>query len=76
VLFFTEARSVVGKQRRFYAHFQTQWAPSFKTIHKLYNQFNNDFECWRGNIAGLQLCVIQRTLMLSELRCKKASKST
>jgi hypothetical protein len=42
VLSFTEARSVVVTQRRFRAHFQTQWAPSFKTIHKLYNQFNDD----------------------------------
>jgi hypothetical protein len=42
VLFFTEARSVVVTQRRFRAHFQTQWVCSFKTIHNLYNQFNND----------------------------------
>jgi hypothetical protein len=42
VLFFTETRSVVVTQRWFHAHFQTRWAPSFKTIHKLYNQFNNN----------------------------------
>jgi hypothetical protein len=41
VLFFTETRSVVGKQRLFRAHFQTQCVSSFKTIHNLYNQFNN-----------------------------------
>jgi hypothetical protein len=40
--FFTETRSVVVTQRQFHAHFQMQWAPSFKTIHKPYNQFNND----------------------------------
>jgi hypothetical protein len=42
MLFFTETRSVEVTQRQFRAHFQTQWVPSFKTIHKLYNQFNND----------------------------------
>jgi hypothetical protein len=42
VLSFTEARSVVVTQRQFCAHFQIQWVPSFKTIHKIYNQFNND----------------------------------
>jgi hypothetical protein len=42
VLFLTVTRSVVITQRRFRAHFQTLWAPSFKTIYKLYNQFNND----------------------------------
>jgi hypothetical protein len=42
VLFFTETGSVVITQRRVHAHFQTRWAPSFKTIRKLYNQFNND----------------------------------
>jgi hypothetical protein len=42
MLFFTETESAVVTQRRFRAHFQTHWAPSFKTIHKLYNQFNND----------------------------------
>jgi hypothetical protein len=42
VLFSTETLSVVVTQRRFRVHFQTPWAPSFKTIHKLYNQFNND----------------------------------
>jgi hypothetical protein len=41
-LFSTEKRIVVVTHRRFRAHFQTLWAPSFKTIHKLYNQFNND----------------------------------
>jgi hypothetical protein len=39
---FTETRSVVVTLRRFRAHFQTRWAPSFKTINKLYNQFDND----------------------------------
>jgi hypothetical protein len=42
VLFFIETESVVVTQRPFRIHFQTQWAPSFKAIHKLYNQFNND----------------------------------
>jgi hypothetical protein len=42
VLFFTEARSAVVTQKRFHAHFQKQCATSFKTIHKLYNHFNND----------------------------------
>jgi hypothetical protein len=42
VLFFIETRSVVVTQRWFRAHFQTRRAPSFKTIHKLHNQFNND----------------------------------
>jgi hypothetical protein len=42
VLFCTETRSVVVTQRRFHAHFQTRWVASFKTIHKLCNQFNND----------------------------------
>jgi hypothetical protein len=41
VLFFTEIRSVVVTQTWFHSHFHTRWAPSFKTIHKLYNQFNN-----------------------------------
>jgi hypothetical protein len=41
VLFFTETRSAAVTQRQFHAHFQTQWAPSFKIIPKLYNQFNN-----------------------------------
>jgi hypothetical protein len=42
VLYFTETRSFMVTKRRFCAHFQTRWAPSFKTIHKLCNQFNND----------------------------------
>jgi hypothetical protein len=42
VLFFSETRSAVVTQRRFRVHFQTQWAPSFKTIYKLYNQFNKE----------------------------------
>jgi hypothetical protein len=42
VLFFTETRTVVVTQRPTSVHFQMRWAPSFKTIHKLYNQFNND----------------------------------
>jgi hypothetical protein len=41
VLFSTETRSVVVTHRRYWAHFQTQCASSFKTIHKLYNQLNN-----------------------------------
>jgi hypothetical protein len=27
---------------------------------------------WRGNVAGLQLCVSRTTLTLSEWRCKEA----
>jgi hypothetical protein len=42
VLFCIETRSVVVTQRQFDARFQTRWAPSFRTIHKLYNRFNND----------------------------------
>jgi hypothetical protein len=42
VLLYIETRSVVVTQRRFPAHSQTRWAPSFKTIHKLCNQFNDD----------------------------------
>jgi hypothetical protein len=42
VLFFTETISVVVTQGQFHAHFQMRWAPSFKTIHKLSDQFNND----------------------------------
>jgi hypothetical protein len=42
VLFFTETRSVVVTQRQFRAHFQSRCAPSFKIIHKLFNQFNNE----------------------------------
>jgi hypothetical protein len=41
-LFFIETGSVLVTQRRFRAHFQTRWAPPFKTVHKLHNQFNND----------------------------------
>jgi hypothetical protein len=41
-LFFTETRSFVVTQRRLHANYQTRWTPSFKTIHKIYNQFNND----------------------------------
>jgi hypothetical protein len=29
-------------------------------------------QCWRGNVAGLHLCVFQGTLTLSEWRCKEA----
>jgi hypothetical protein len=42
MLFFTEIRSVAFTQRQSRAHFQTRLAPSFETIHKFYNQFNND----------------------------------
>jgi hypothetical protein len=42
LLFSTETRSVVVTQRLFRAHFRIWWSPSFKTINKLYNQFNND----------------------------------
>jgi hypothetical protein len=42
VLFFIETRSIVAKQRWFRAYFQTKRVSSFKTIHELYNQFNND----------------------------------
>jgi hypothetical protein len=71
VLCFTETRSVAVTERRFHSHFQTRWAPSFKTIHKLYNQFNNDGS-GTGNVAGLHLCVLRGTLTLSEWRCKEA----
>jgi hypothetical protein len=75
VLFFTETRSVVVTQRRFRANFQTRWAPSFKTTHKLYNQFNNDGSALEKNVAALHLCDHRRTLTLSESsewRCKEA----
>jgi hypothetical protein len=42
VLFFTVTRSVVVTERQVCVHFQTRWAPSYKTIHKLCNQFNDD----------------------------------
>jgi hypothetical protein len=41
-VFFTETRSVVVTRRRFGVNFQMLCAPSFKTIHKFYSQFNND----------------------------------
>jgi hypothetical protein len=55
VLFSTETRSVVVTQRRFRAHFQTRWAPSLRTINKIYNQFNNDGSVLEGKRAGLHL---------------------
>jgi hypothetical protein len=72
VLFFTETRSVVVTQMQFCAHFETQWTPTFKTIHKLYNQFNNDVQCLRGNVAGLHLRILRRKLTLSVWHCKEA----
>jgi hypothetical protein len=42
LFFFIDTRIVVETQRQFCAHFQMRWTPSFKTIHKRYNQFNND----------------------------------
>jgi hypothetical protein len=56
VLFFTDTRSVVVTHRWFCAHFQMRWMPSFRTIHKLYNQFNNDYSvlerkrCWPSSV--------------------------
>jgi len=38
VLFFAVTNSVV-EHRRFRGHFGTQWAPSPKSIHRLYDQF-------------------------------------
>jgi hypothetical protein len=60
MLFFTETRNVVVTQRQFHAHFQTQWMPSFKTIHKPYNQFNDDDSvlerkrCWPSFVHFLE----------------------
>jgi hypothetical protein len=55
VLFSTETRSAVVIQRRLRAHFQMRWVPLFKTIHKLYNQFNNDGSLLEStNHSGLQ----------------------
>jgi hypothetical protein len=62
VLFFTERRSVMVTQRRFYAHCQTWWAPSFKTVYKLCNQFNNNDS----------VCILWRTLTLSQWSYKEA----
>jgi hypothetical protein len=53
-------KSVVVTQRRFRAHFQTRWAPSFKTIHKLHNHFNNDGSVlerkhhWSSSVRSLE----------------------
>jgi hypothetical protein len=65
VLSFIETRSAVVTQRWFHAHFQTQWAPSFKTIHKLHNQFNND-----GSVLERK-CHRPSTLTLPEWCCKE-----
>jgi hypothetical protein len=66
-LFFTETRSVVVTLRRFHAHFQVQWAPSFKTIHKLYNQFSVGEET-----SPVFICAFCREqLMLLECAGKK-----
>jgi hypothetical protein len=42
MLFFNETGNVMVTQRQFHASFQTWWVPSFKAVHKIYNQFNND----------------------------------
>jgi hypothetical protein len=66
MLHFTETRRVMGRQRRFRAHFQTLWAPSFTAIRKLYNQFNIDGSILVMKLSRLHLCIIRRTLTLSE----------
>jgi hypothetical protein len=63
---------VVVTQRRFHAHFQMQWAPSFKKIHYFITSLMMMAQCWRGNVAGLHLCILQRTLTLLEWGCKEA----
>jgi hypothetical protein len=72
VLFFTETRSVAVTKRRLRAHFQTRWVPSFKTIHNFITSLIMMVQCWRGNVASLHLCILQRTLTLSLWRCKEA----
>lgn len=42
VLLFHETKSVIVAQRRFRAQFHTRWAPSNKTIHKLYEKFRRE----------------------------------
>jgi hypothetical protein len=73
MLFFTERRSAEAMQGRFHAHFQIPWALSFKTINKLYNRLNNDRSVLEKKHRGLHLCVLRRTLTLSEWRCKQTS---
>jgi hypothetical protein len=55
-MFFTETRSAVVIQRWFCAHFLMRWVPSFKTIHELYNQFNND-GCVGEEMSPAFICV-------------------
>jgi hypothetical protein len=62
MLFFTETSSVVVTQRWFHAHFQTRWAPSLKTIHKLYNQFNND-----GSVVERKCCRLSSVRSLDNI---------
>jgi hypothetical protein len=49
--FFMEIRNVMVTQRQFNDHFHMCWAPSLKTIPKLYNQFNND-----GSVLERKYC--------------------
>jgi hypothetical protein len=72
VLFFIETRSVVVTQKQFHAHFQMRWAPSFKTIHKLYNQINNDCSVLERKRRRPSSCILPKTLTLSEWSCKEA----
>jgi hypothetical protein len=65
VLFVTETRSAVVIQRQFHAHFQKQWVPSKQFINFITSLIMM-VQCWNGNVAGVHLRVLQRTLMLSE----------
>jgi hypothetical protein len=71
-IFFTETRSVVVTQRRFCAHFQTQWRLHSEQFLNFITSLIMMVQCKRGNIASHHFCVHQRTLTLSEWHCKEA----
>jgi hypothetical protein len=70
-LFFTETRSVVDTQRWFRAHLKRVGCLHSKKFINFITSLIVMFQCWRGNIANLHLCVPRRTLTLSEWRCKE-----
>jgi hypothetical protein len=72
VLFFTEAISVVVTRGGFIPIFKHDGCLHSKQFINFITSLIMMVQCWRGNVTGLHLCILGRTLMLTEWRCKEA----
>jgi hypothetical protein len=68
-------KKCVVTQRPFRAHFQTDGRLHSKQFIKFITSLITMVQCWRGIVAGLQLCVLRRTLTLQRSPSKSTRKA-